>query len=213
MTDRRPDAALLAGLALAYALFARTFRGPKAGFWNRMTLTGLLLGSVALAADPALRRTKPRLRDAAAGAAMAAALYGIFQTGDRMARRIMPRGGPEIDEVYALRTLSSPGAIAARLALVIAPAEELFWRGFVQDRLARRFGRLGGAALAAAAYGGAHVVTRNATLTGAATVAGTFWSAMAAAGMPMAALVASHVAWDILILLVAPTGTAGPTPS
>jgi membrane protease YdiL (CAAX protease family) len=202
MTGRR---GLLGGLAAAYAAFALTFRGPRERFWQRMTLTGLALGSLALAAEPGLRRTRLRPRDLATGTAAAGALYGVFAVGDRLARRIMPRGGPEIDGVYALRSLRPTGEIAARLALVIGPAEELFWRGFVQGRLVQRFGRWPGAALATAAYGGAHAVTGNATLVGAASVAGGFWSALRGAGVPMGALVACHAIWDVAIFLVAPT--------
>ncbi len=145
------------------------------------------------------------MKDVAAGTAMAGALYGIFRIGDRLARRIMPRGGPEIDETYALRALGPAGEISARLALVIGPAEELFWRGFVQDRLAERAGRWGGAALAAAAYGGAHASTGNATLLGAASVAGAYWSMLRAAGVPLGTLIVSHAIWDVAIFLVAPT--------
>jgi membrane protease YdiL (CAAX protease family) len=126
--------------------------------------------------------------------------------GDRLARRLVPSGERDIDETYALRRLRSTPELALRLALVIGPAEELFWRGFVQGRMSRRSGRWRSAAVAAAAYGGAHVVTANPTLIGAATVAGGFWSALAAAGAPMGALIVSHVAWDVWIFLLAPTG-------
>jgi CAAX protease family protein len=208
---RRPrDLLLGAALAAAYAAFAATFRGPKTKFWQRMTLTGLSLGSLALAAEPELRRTRIRPRDVALGLGSAAALYGVFQVGDRMARRVMPRGGAEIDEMYALQHLRPKAEVAARLALVIGPAEELFWRGFLQRRVAERTGRWTGAAAAAAAYGGAHLVTANLTLTGAAAVAGASWSALAAAGMPMGALIVSHVAWDIWIFLLAPTAPVPP---
>ena len=204
----RADAVeLVAGLAAAYAAFAATFRGPRTRFWPRMTKTGVAFGWVALAAEPDLGRLRPRLRDVALGLGAAAALYRVFQGGDRLARRLMPRGAEEIGRVYELRSLRPPPELVARLALVIAPAEELFWRGFVQRKLARRFGRWRGAALAAAAYAGAHASTRNATLVGAAGVAGTFWSTLAAAGMPMPALIVSHVAWDVWIFLVAPTET------
>ena len=96
--------------------------------------------------------------------------------------------------------------IAARLALVVGPAEEIFWRGLVQTALMRRFGRWPGAALAATAYGGVHVTTGNFTLFGAAGIAGAHWCALYAAGLPLGALVVSHVAWDIWIFLVQPTG-------
>ena len=205
--DKAPksDGLLAAGLTAAYAAFALTFRGPKDRFWQRMTMTGLSLGSLALAARPELRRTRIRPRDVAIGLGIAAGLYGVFTVGDRMARRIMPNGGREIEEMYALRELLPTPEIAARLALIIAPAEEVFWRGFVQDRLQRRLGTWPGAAAASAAYGGAHITTGNLTLLGAANVAGAAWGGLYAAGVPLGALVVSHVAWDLWTFLIAPT--------
>jgi membrane protease YdiL (CAAX protease family) len=204
--NRPSDTSLLAGgLGLAYAAFALTFRGPRTRFWQRMTRTGLALGGLALLTDPTVRRLRLRPRDVGLGIGSAAGLYLIFQAGDRLARVILPAGGQEIGEIYALQELRPRAELAARLGLIIGPAEELFWRGFVERRLAQRFGRWPGAALAAASYGGAHIVTQNLTLTGAATVAGVYWSSMAALGAPMPALIVSHIAWDIWIFLVAPT--------
>jgi uncharacterized protein len=199
------DPLLAAGLGTAYAAFALTFRGPRAAFWQRMTATGLALGGLALATEPALRRSRIRGRDVVTGLASAAGLYGIFLVGDRAARRVLKGGGQDIGEVYALGELGPAPELAARLALVIGPAEELFWRGFVNARLQRRLGRWPGAAAGSVAYAGAHVATGNFTLFGAAGVAGAYWSALAAAGMPMSALVVSHVAWDLLTFLAAPT--------
>ncbi|HYT25115.1 MAG TPA: CPBP family glutamic-type intramembrane protease [Actinomycetota bacterium] len=199
------DLPLAAGLAAAYAAFALTFRGPRRSFWHRMTATGVTLGGLALAAEPGLRRTRFHGSDVAAGLASAAGLYGVFMVGDRLVRRLLPSGGQEIGDIYALRDLRPRAELVARLGAVIGPAEELFWRGFVNERLVRRYGRWPGAALGAAAYGGAHLATGNFTLFGAAGVAGAYWSALAAAGMPMGALVVSHVAWDLWAFLVAPT--------
>ena len=199
------DRTLPLGLAVAYAGFAATFRGRPERFWQRMTRTGLALAGIALVAEPVLRRTRIRARDVAAGIGSAAALYGIFSVGDRLARRLMPTGGDDIDDVYRLRRLRSRPELALRLALVIGPAEELFWRGLVQGRLAERSGRWRAAALTGLAYAGAHLASENPTLVGAAGVAGAYWSALEAAGMPLGALIVSHVAWDIWIFLVAPT--------
>lgn len=202
---RRKDLLLLAGLTAAYGMFAFTFRGRPERFWQRMTATGLALGGLALVSEPDLRRTRIRGRDVALGLSSAAGLYGIFQAGDRLARRIMPRGAQEIGGIYSLRRLRPAAELAARLTLVIAPAEEFFWRGFLQRRLDRRVGAWPAAALGATAYGGAHVVTGNFTLTGAAAVAGAYWAVLTAAGLPMGALVVSHMVWDVWIFLLAPT--------
>lgn len=199
------DRILLGSLAAAYGLFAFTFRGPRTSFWQRMTLTGLTLGSLALSKEPQLRHTRFGPKEVAIGVASAGALYGIFQIGDRIARRIMPAGASEIDAIYELRRLRPKGEIAARLALIIGPAEELYWRGLVQEHFSRYFGKTAGAVLGTAAYGGAHLVTGNATLIGAASVAGAFWGTLSALGMSQSALIVSHITWDIVIFLVAPT--------
>ena len=93
----------------------------------------------------------------------------------------------------------------ARLVAVIAPAEELFWRGLVQGTFAAWLGRWSGAAAGTAAYAGVHVVTGNLTLIGAAGVAGAHWAALRALGVPMGALVVSHALWDVWIFLIQPT--------
>ncbi len=205
LPERPHPAVTAASLAVAYAAFASVFRGPKRRFWQRMTHTGLGLGAIALVNSGPLRRARPRPRDVATGIAIAAGLYAVFQVGDRAARRVIPSGADDIGDVYELRSLRPKGEIAARLAGVIGPAEELYWRGLLQQELTRRLGPVRGAAAAAALYGGAHVVTGNPTLVGAATVAGAGWSALAALGVPMPALVVSHVVWDIWIFLVQPT--------
>ena len=188
---------LALGVAAAYAAFGLTFRGPRERFWDRMTATGVTLGGLAFATDRDARRVRIGPAAVALGLASAAGLYVIFRFGDALARQVMPKGSEEIGNIYALRSLRPKGELATRLGLVIGPAEELFWRGFVQGRA--------GYLTTTALYGGAHVVTENATLIGAATIAGAYWGLLRAAGVPLGALVVSHVAWDIWIFLIAPT--------
>jgi uncharacterized protein len=188
---------LALGVAAAFAAFGLTFRGPRERFWDRMTATGLALGALALATDRDARRARITPGAIVAGLASAAGLYAIFRVGDRVARQVMPKGSEEIGDIYALRSLRPREELAARLGVVIGPAEELFWRGFVQSRA--------GLLATTALYGGAHLVTENATLVGAATIAGAYWGVLRALGVPIGALIVSHVAWDIWIFLIAPT--------
>ena len=207
MAGERPGRLGLAvGLIAAQMAFAATFRGPRARFWSRMTMTGLTLGGYALALRAPLRTTRIRPWDVVLGLLSAGSLYVTFQVGDRFARRFVPSGERDIADIYSLRGLRPTGEIAARLATVIGPAEELFWRGYIQEGLIGTFGRWPGTALAAMAYGGVHLVTGNFTLFGAAGIAGAHWCLVYGAGMPMGALIVSHVTWDIWIFLVQPTG-------
>ncbi len=200
-----PDLIVLGGLAFAFVFFGFTFRGPRSRFWQRMTWTGLTLGSLSLITDSKLRRARFGLREAAMGLGSAGILYVIFQIGDRLARLILPQGNAEIGAIYGLEKLRPRRELAARLAFIIGPAEELFWRGLVQARLIDQFGLLPGYLMGTAAYGGAHLVTGNFTLIGAATVAGAFWGGLAALGVPLEALIISHSVWDVFIFLIAPT--------
>jgi len=204
--DRPGTLALAVGLVAAAGAFTATFRGPRERFWDRMTWTGVTLGGLAVMTSRRSRAARIRPWHVPLGLLSAAILYLTFQVGDRFARRYVPAGDAQVREIYALRTLRPREEIATRLAAVVGPAEELFWRGLIQAALMRRFGRWRGAALAAGAYGGVHVTSGNFTLLGAAGVAGAHWCALYAAGVPLGALIVSHVAWDVWIFLVQPTG-------
>lgn len=193
------------GTSLAAVFFALTFRGPRKRFWDRMTGTGISLGGMALATQPELRHTRIGVKEIFLGLGSAAALYGIFHIGDRISRRIVPNGGQQIEEIYALKRIRTRNELMLRLGLIIGPAEEFFWRGFLQEGLMKHFGRLWGSLTGIAAYGGVHIASGNFTLVGAATVAGAFWGGLYALGFPLGALIVSHIAWDNIIFLIAPT--------
>ncbi len=197
---------MVIGVVAAGAAFAAVFNGPRDRFWSRMTATGLGLGAWALLSSRPSRRVGIGPGRVLAGLASALGLYLTFKVGDRFARRYVPGGDAQIRDIYALRTLRPRAEIATRLALIVGPAEEIFWHGLVQSALMRRFGRWPGAALAALAYAGVHVTTGNFTLFGAAGVAGAHWCVLYAARVPLGTLIVSHVAWDIWIFLVQPTG-------
>lgn len=205
MTDqpiRGRDFAL--GLGAATVIWTAAFRG-KTGFWQKMAAGVGSLGALAVYANPSLRRTRVTAADVAKGLGTAAALYGIFRVGDRFARAVMPSGEADIEAIYKKRSLTSRWFIAPALALVIAPGEELFWRGLVNRYLAQELGPVAGNAVGAAIYGGIHLVSGNLTLTGAAGVAGAWWSLQQLFDGSMGALIVSHVAWDVWIFLVQPT--------
>jgi membrane protease YdiL (CAAX protease family) len=195
---------VLVGMAAAGAVWTAAFRG-KRGFWAKMAAGVGSLGAYALYANPDLRTMRFRRADLGRGIASAGLLYGVFQVGDRFARKVMPRGDAEIDEIYRKRGLAPVRFIAPALALLIAPGEELFWRGLVNRYLAQKLGPVAGNATGATIYGAIHLVSGNLTLTGAAGVAGAFWSLEHLAQGRMGPLIVSHVAWDLWIFLVRPT--------
>ncbi len=193
-------------MGLAGVVWTVAFRG-RSHFWQKMAVGVGAMGALALAANPELRsaRNRPRLRDVPVGLATAGVLYGIFRVGDHFARRVMPTGAEDIADVYERRKMASRRFIAPALALVIAPGEELFWRGLVNGYLMQRLGRVRGSALGAVIYGGIHLITGNLTLSGAAGIAGAFWSLQYLFQGRLPPVIVSHVAWDLWIFLVQPT--------
>ena len=111
------------GFVGAVAAFTATFRGPRERFWQRMTWTGLGLGSFALLTSGPSRRIRLRPWHVPAGLLSAAVLYVTFSFGDRFARRFVPGGEGQIQDIYTLRTLRPRADIATRLATIVGPAE------------------------------------------------------------------------------------------
>lgn len=199
------------GLTVAAVLFPWVFRSRRGNFWGRMTLVAGGLGTLSVLTEHRRGVERPRSSDLLTGVATAVGLYLVFQLGDRLARRIMPRGDTEIARIYRLRKAAPRPVIALLLAAIIAPAEELFWRGLVQSSLIRRFGTIPGTAGAIAAYGLVHLGSGNLTLTGAAAVAGAGWGLQYVIQRRLPAVIVSHILWDLWIFLIAPTpGSAHP---
>ena len=192
------------GLTAATALWTVAF-SRKQRFWETMAAGVGSLGAFALYANPELRKTRIKPRDVAVGLGSAVGLYAVFQVGDRVARRLIPGGAEDIEDIYLRRNLADNPFIALALALLIAPGEELFWRGLVNTYLAQELGPVKGNAVGATIYGAVHLVTRNFTLFGAAGIAGAYWSLQWLFEGRMASQVVSHVAWDVWIFLVQPT--------
>ena len=202
---KKSTALLAFGAILAAIYFAFTFRGPRKRFWQRMTGTGLSLGTLALVKQPELRKTRIGPKEILLGLLSAAGLYGIFSLGDRISRVVVPNGGQQIEDIYSLKRIRPRRELMLRLGLIIGPAEEFFWRGFLQNGLMEQYGTFWGTVMGVAAYGGVHLASGNFTLIGAATIAGAFWGGLYALGFPLGALVVSHIAWDNIIFLIAPT--------
>jgi membrane protease YdiL (CAAX protease family) len=90
------------------------------------------------------------------------------------------------------------------LMFVTGPGEEIFWRGFLQDRLERSLGRVCGYVAATLVYGGVHVFSGNALLILAALVAGAWWGALYVWKKDLFSLIVSHAVWSAVVFAVLP---------
>lgn len=211
----RRRAPLLVGAAgaLAAILFIALFRLRRLGpldFWAWMTLNIVLLVALAFLADKgyaARLRQDARTglgRKLALGLASAAGLYILFAVGRHLALRVFSFSEAGIANAYALRQGAPLWRVALLLGLVIGPGEELFWRGFFQERAAATTCPSYGFALAAMLYTAVHLASGNLMLVLAAAVCGVFWGWLYMRLRSPILNIVSHTLWDLAVFVVFP---------
>src|SRR5687767_13494547 len=192
------DATVAVGLALAAVAWGLLFALGRDHFWPRAAAAGATIGVYGLVAQ---RRDLADLfaftpLDVVIGIVSAAVLWAVFWIGDRLVTWLLPSLSAEVDDLYAVREETTTTRMPLVLA-VIGPAEEVFWRGLVQQRA--------GIAVALAAYALVHVWERKPILLLAALVGGAFWGALFAWTGSLVAPIVSHLLWDLAIIVWFPT--------
>lgn len=206
MSGRRPRAsAVLGTVILASALWWVTFAQELTSFWIKISISASLLAGISLGLrPPPAGSLRPDARAIGWGLLSAIALYGIFWVGKAVSTALFAFAGGQIGGIYHKGDGTPLWVIALLLFCVTGPAEEIYWRGFLQQWLVERFGRRGGWAAATAIYAGVHVWSFNFMLVGAAAVAGAFWGALYARCGRLAPVMVSHAVWSTVIFAVFP---------
>lgn len=197
---------LCLSLAVAFVLWFLMFSpltAPHFDFWLTMSVAAALLTAAASLFGPAWwRRLRFSPSDLMLGLAIAVALWAAFWVGDKVASELFDFARPEVDAIYGIKEGIPAWGLSLLLLCLIGPAEEIFWRGYVQERLARQWGATPGFLIATALYAAVHVASCNFMLTMAALVAGTVWG-LGYRFFPQrfAALVLSHALWDAAVFV------------
>lgn len=197
---------LSAGLLAAFVLWGVMFSpltAPLLPFWPVMTLAALTLtGFASACAPPWWRRLCFSPGNLAMGVGIAAGLWLVFWVGDAAAGFLFHFAPTQVQAIYGIREGVSPWALTLLLVLLIGPAEEIFWRGYVQEQLSRRLGANAGFVVATAFYAAVHVVSCNFMLVMAALVAGGVWG-LCYRFFPdrFTAIIISHALWDSAVFI------------
>lgn len=193
---------ILGGVLLACLGWAFTFGLSWGNFWIKIGVTVVAVCGYSLV----WQRPRIILRWSSVGVGLvsAALLYSIFFAGNAVAPYLVGGASGQVGGIYRLGTGSSLVAVFFLLCCVTGPGEEIFWRGFLQERLESRLGRMRGYVLATLIYGGVHVFSGNVMLVLAALVAGAWWGAYYAWRKDLLALIVSHSVWSAVIFAVLP---------
>jgi uncharacterized protein len=193
-------------IAAAFGLWFCTFALTFGNFWLKLTFSAGLLAMIGLGYSRGeLRKLFAfRVRHLWVGIGSALLLYGIFWIGRGAANLLFPFAPAQIASVYQTKTQLDALLIGLLLLFLMGPAEEIYWRGFVQRRLVGRYGVRAGFLWTAGAYTFIHIVSLNFMLLVAAGVCGLFWGLLYQREQNLIPVVISHSLWDVMIFVLFP---------
>lgn len=194
--------------ALLWAVMFSPWTAPHVNFWLTMSVAGVVLTTLSLALSPDLLgvlKSTFSPKHIALGVALAALLWCIFWVGDKVACWMFPFAEGEIGSIYSMKDGTSPWLIGPLLLLVIGPAEEIFWRGFVQRQFSLKMNPTWAFVLTTAIYALVHIWAGNFMLVVAAAVVGGVWGLLYRLWPKgLWTLIISHAVWDVVVFLVLP---------
>ena len=196
---------LIGTVVLATIFWFVTFYLTWSTFWIKISLSAACLALISMRLQPdRTENLKFNAKSIIIGLVSASVLYLIFWIGKLISTVLFSFAGSQIGGIYDKGVGTPMWVIALLLFCITGPAEELYWRGYLQKNLMVRFGQWQGWLLATAIYAGVHIWSFNFMLIGAAAVAGAFWGAMFWRLNNLTPVIVSHSIWSAVIFAVLP---------
>ena len=194
------------GICIAAVLWTIMFSpwtAPHINFWVMMTCSGATLTLFTYWARPRWwKDVRLDLNNIVLGVGLAALLWGVFWLGEYLSTQMFDFARPQVDSIYGMKEGENPVVLTLLMLFIIGPAEEIFWRGCLQNRLSARWNPNIGFILTTLAYGLVHISKFNFMLIMAAMVAGFVWG-LAYRFFPekLGAIIISHALWDCAVFI------------
>ena len=189
--------------ALLWFIMFNPWMGLQPYFWVLMACSSAILIFLALKFGEI--RLKFDVKQIVLGLIIAVALWCVFWVGDKFSQLLFDFSRPQVDSIYGLGEGTSLWRVGLQLLLLTGPAEEIFWRGYIQKRFSEKNGAFVGMLITLAIYTMIHIWSFNFMLVMASMVAGAAWGFLyylKPSWLP--ALVLSHAVWDSAVFAVFP---------
>lgn len=174
-------------------------------FWYAMTFSAIILVIMSLLmAKGFTKQLSFSLKDILIGIASAILLWGIFYLGDFFSNLLFDFARPQVSNIYAMKSNSNLIYISLMLVFLIGPAEEIFWRGYIQHTLSNQYGSVTALIATTIIYALVHIWSFNFMLIMAALVCGLFWGILYLYNKKLTTLVISHAIWDVAVFVLFP---------
>lgn len=189
--------------AVLWAVMFSPLTAPYVNFWWMMTASALTLSILSTCFNRGWwHAVRFGWGEVLAGVGIAAALWGIFWTGDKVSSWLFDFARPQVDLIYGMKEGESLWLLSLLMLVLIGPAEEIFWRGYVQRTLSDRWSPDAGFAVTTLVYALVHAASCNFMLVMAAAVAGVVWGGLYRLfPRRLGAIIVSHAVWDVAVFV------------
>lgn len=174
-------------------------------FWGAMSFSAAILLIISFfSAKDIKKQFSFSIKDILVGLGSAAILWGIFFLGDFFSNLLFDFARPQVDNIYSLKDNSNLILIGFLLIFLIGPAEEIFWRGYIQHSLISKYGEIPALIATTIIYTLVHIWSFNFMLIMAAMICGLFWGLLYRYNKNLTTLVISHAVWDVAVFVIFP---------
>lgn len=208
---KNPITRLIIGIIISSVFFFIMFSkwtSYQVNFWLIMSLAAISLSLYTLLIGWTKENYQPiklNLKSIAIGIGSAALLWGVFWLGNIISTQIFSFAAKDINSIYNIKLGYNQVIIGLLLVFLIGPAEEVFWRGYIQRTLSEKYGPNIGLVFASLIYALVHIWSFNPMLILAALVAGGFWGLMYRINPNnLLPLIISHALWDVSVFIIFP---------
>jgi membrane protease YdiL (CAAX protease family) len=143
-------------------------------------------------------------KDIFIGLASAAILYFVFILGNFFSSLLFDFSREQVGSIYKMKEGANPLFLSILLVVLVGPAEEIFWRGFVQRTLISKFGEWTALIATTLIYSLVHIWSFNFMLIMAAMACGAFWGFLYKYNKNLVTLIVSHAVWDVSVFILFP---------
>lgn len=196
---------LIFSLFIAAILWFFMFSSPTKSllnFWWCMTVSALILSSLAFPHIYINRQCFSLKKQFVIGIIIALGLWGIFWLGDFISSQIFDFARPQVESIYQMKDGNKAWFIGILLLFIIGPAEEFFWRGYIQSQLSQRLGANKSFVFTTSIYTLIHLPSLNFMLIMSALICGICWGGLYRLNpKSLPAIVISHALWDAAVFV------------
>ena len=189
--------------AVLWTIMFSPWTAPHVNFWVMMTCSGSALTAYSTWAQKGWwKDIKPDASNIILGIALAAVLWGIFWVGDKLSSLMFDFARPQVNLIYGMKEGENPWVLTFLMLFIIGPAEEIFWRAYIQKNFSKRWNPNIGFIVTTLVYSLVHISKFNFMLIMAAMVAGIVWG-LAYRFFPekIGAIIISHAIWDCAVFI------------